>query len=273
MILTSRASTHACTAALSRIKNAKKSGRVQTLVSLEKKTVVVRAPPKVESEEKEDRTPRDLLKGPSFFVLRCLGFEKLSKFRVLKIQREKKREENGRPKTRDTFLSFHYYYKEMRETPARRRGTTTTTTTAVVDATPGSTKRGSDDGDNDDDDEEEEEEDVEEETFVLVDLPTFVPMLPGETLRFERLDTDAPVLKTSTGKTYEGYYERTIGEALLVEPADKSCVSYASPRSGKKRVVLKANGEEEEDEESGDGANVRAATEVRLKFRKPVEKM
>ena len=113
---------------------------------------------------------------------------------------------------------------------------------------------------------------MEEETFVLVDLPTVVPMLPGETLRFERLDTDAPVLKTSTGKTYEGYYERTIGEALLVEPADKSCVSYAS-RSGKKRVVLKANGEEEEEEESGDGANVRAATEVRLKFRKPVEKM
>ena len=64
----------------------------------------------------------------------------------------------------------------------------------------------------------------------------------GETRVFERLDTDAPVLKTSTGKTYEGYYERTIGEALLVEPADKSCVSYASPRSGKKRVVLKANG-------------------------------
>ena len=166
----------------------------------------------------------------------------------------------------------------MRETPARRRGTTTTTA-VVVDATPGSTKRGSDDGDNDDEEEEEkkgeeeeEEEDVEEETFVLVDLPTFVPMLPGETLRFERLDTDAPVLKTSTGKTYEGYYERTIGEALLVEPADKSCVSYAS-RSGKKRVVLKANGEEEEEEESGDGANVRAATEVRLKFRKPVEKM
>ena len=167
----------------------------------------------------------------------------------------------------------------MRETPARRRGTTTTTA-VVVDATPGSTKRGSDDGDNDDEEEEEkkgeeeeEEEDVEEETFVLVDLPTVVPMLPGETLRFERLDTDAPMLKTSTGKPYEGYYERTIGEALLVEPADKRCVSYASPRSGKKRVVLKANGEEEEDEESGDGANVRAATEVRLKFRKPVEKM
>ena len=173
---------------------------------------------------------------------------------------------------RDTFLKFPLNYKEMRETPARRRGTTTTTTAAVVDATPGSTKRASDDGDNDEE-EEEEEEDVEEETFVLVDLPTFVPMLPGETLRFERLDTDAPVLKTSTGKTYEGYYERTIGEALLVEPADKSCVSYASPRSGKKRVVLKANGEEEEEEESGDGANVRAATEVRLKFRKPVEKM
>ena len=154
----------------------------------------------------------------------------------------------------------------MRETPpARRRGTTTTTTAVVDAATPGSTKRGSDDGDND--------EEEEEETFVLVDLPTVVPMLPGETLRFERLDTDAPVLKTSTGKTYEGYYERTIGEALLVEPADKSCVSYASPRSGKKRVVLKANGEEEEEEESGDGANVRAATEVRLKFRKPVEKM
>ena len=45
---------------------------------------------------------------------------------------------------------------------------------------------------------------MEEETFVLVDLPTFVPMLPGETLRFERLDTDAPVLKTSTGKNVRG---------------------------------------------------------------------
>ena len=197
---------------------------------------------------------------------------------MLKIQKKKGLSKRTQLTKRDTFLSFHY--KEMRETPARRRGTTTTT--AVVDATPGSTKRGSDDGDNDDEEEEEEEkkgeeeeeeEDVEEETFVLVDLPTVVPMLPGETLRFERLDTDAPVLKTSTGKTYEGYYERTIGEALLVEPADKSCVSYANPRSGKKRVVLKANGEEEEDEESGDGANVRAATEVRLKFRKPVEKM
>ena len=173
--------------------------------------------------------------------------------------------------------------KRMRfETPPARRRGTNTTTAFVDDATKrrGSTKSVvSDDFDDvanydfERKGEEEEEEDVEEETFVLVDLPTFVPMLPGETLRFERLDTDAPVLKTSTGKTYEGYYERTIGEALLVEPADKSCVSYASPRSGKKRVVLKANGEEEEDEESGDGANVRAATEVRLKFRKPVEKM
>ncbi len=210
-------------------------------------------------------------------MLCCLGFEKLSKFRVLNTKTKKKElSKRTVDKTRH-FFKFPLIYKEMRETPARRRGTTTTT--AVVDATPGSTKRGSDDGDNDEEEEEErkgeeeEEEDVEEETFVLVDLPTFVPMLPGETLRFERLDTDAPVLKTSTGKTYEGYYERTIGEALLVEPADKSCVSYASPRSGKKRVVLKANGEEEEEEESGDGANVRAATEVRLKFRKPVEKM
>ena len=169
----------------------------------------------------------------------------------------------------------------MRETPARRGTTTTTTVVVDDDATKRSTKSSDDNNNNDDDDAEEEEEerkgeeeeDVEEETFVLVDLPTVVPMLPGETLRFERLDTDAPVLKTSTGKTYEGYYERTIGEALLVEPADKSCVSYENPRSGKKRVVLKANGEEEEEEESGDGANVRAATEVRLKFRKPVEKM
>jgi hypothetical protein len=173
----------------------------------------------------------------------------------------------------------------MRETPARRGTTTTTTVVVDDDATKRSTKKSSDDNNNNDDDDDddaeeeeeerkgEEEEDVEEETFVLVDLPTVVPMLPGETLRFERLDTDAPVLKTSTGKTYEGYYERTIGEALLVEPADKSCVSYENPRSGKKRVVLKANGEEEEEEESGDGANVRAATEVRLKFRKPVEKM
>ena len=116
----------------------------------------------------------------------------------------------------------------------------------------------------------------EEEEFILVDLPKFVPMLPGETLTFEGLDTETPLLKTSSGVTYEGYYERTIGEALIVEPADKSCVSsyHASGGggSGKKRVLLNANGEEieEEEEEDDAGANVRAATEIRLKFRKPV---
>ena len=124
----------------------------------------------------------------------------------------------------------------------------------------------------------EEEEEEEEEEFILVDLPKFVPMLPGETLTFEGLDTETPLLKTSSGVTYEGYYERTIGEALIVEPADKSCMSsyHASGGggSGKKRVLLNANGEEIEEEEEEDddaGANVRAATETRLKFRKPIE--
>ena len=120
---------------------------------------------------------------------------------------------------------------------------------------------------------------TEEEEFILVDLPKFVPMLPGETLTFEGLDTETPLLKTSSGVTYEGYYERTIGEALIVEPADKSCMSsyHASGGggSGKKRVLLNANGEEIEEEEEDDdddaGANVRAATETRLKFRKPIE--
>ena len=115
----------------------------------------------------------------------------------------------------------------------------------------------------------------EEEEFILVDLPKFVPMLPGETLTFEGLDTETPVLKTSSGITYEGYYERTIGEALIVEPADKSCVSSYHASGGKKRVLLNANGEEIEEEEEEDdddaGANVRAATETRLKFRKPIE--
>ena len=118
-----------------------------------------------------------------------------------------------------------------------------------------------------------EEEEEEEEEFILVDLPKFVPMLPGETLTFEGLDTETPVLKTSSGITYEGYYERTIGEALIVEPADKSCVSSYHASGGKKRVLLNANGEEieeEEEEEDDAGANVRAATEIRLKFRKPV---
>jgi hypothetical protein len=119
----------------------------------------------------------------------------------------------------------------------------------------------------------EEDEEEEEEEFILVDLPKFVPMLPGETLTFEGLDTETPVLKTSSGITYEGYYERTIGEALIVEPADKSCVSSYHASGGKKRVLLNANGEEIEEEEEEDddaGANVRAATEIRLKFRKPV---
>ena len=117
----------------------------------------------------------------------------------------------------------------------------------------------------------------EEEEFILVDLPKFVPMLPGETLTFEGLDTETPLLKTSSGVTYEGYYERTIGEALIVEPADKSCVSSYHASSGKKKkVLLNAYGEEieEEDDREDDedaGANVRAATETRLKFRKPIE--
>jgi len=106
-----------------------------------------------------------------------------------------------------------------------------------------------------------------------VDVPKLVRMLPGETLTFERLDTETPLLKTSTGETYEGYYERTVGEALIVElqqPALDANATSSAGRSGKKRVILNANGEEEEEEEDGGGggANVRAATETRLKFRK-----
>jgi len=116
------------------------------------------------------------------------------------------------------------------------------------------------------------EEETEEE-FILVDVPKLVRMLPGETLTFERLDTETPLLKTSTGETYEGYYERTVGEALIVElqqPALDANATSSAGRSGKKRVILNANGEEEEEEEDGGGggANVRAATETRLKFRK-----
>ena len=118
-----------------------------------------------------------------------------------------------------------------------------------------------------------EEETEEEEEFILVDVPKLVRMLPGETLTFERLDTETPLLKTSTGETYEGYYERTVGEALIVElqqPALDANATSSAGRSGKKRVILNANGEEEEEEEDGGGggANVRAATETRLKFRK-----
>lgn len=117
------------------------------------------------------------------------------------------------------------------------------------------------------------EEETEEEEFILVDVPKLVRMLPGETLTFERLDTETPLLKTSTGETYEGYYERTVGEALIVElqqPALDANATSSAGRSGKKRVILNANGEEEEEEEDGGGggANVRAATETRLKFRK-----
>ena len=121
--------------------------------------------------------------------------------------------------------------------------------------------------------EEEQTLKEEEEEFILVDVPKLVRMLPGETLTFERLDTETPLLKTSTGETYEGYYERTVGEALIVElqqPALDANATSSAGRSGKKRVILNANGEEEEEEEDGGGggANVRAATETRLKFRK-----
>ena len=111
----------------------------------------------------------------------------------------------------------------------------------------------------------------EEEEFILVDVPKLVRMLPGETLTFERLDTETPLLKTSTGETYEGYYERTVGEALIVElqqPALDANATSSAGRSGKKRVILNANGEEEEEDGGGGGGNVRAATETRLKFRK-----
>tara|TARA_B100000482_G_scaffold87347_2_gene62754 strand:+ start:592 stop:1140 length:549 start_codon:yes stop_codon:yes gene_type:complete len=118
---------------------------------------------------------------------------------------------------------------------------------------------------------EEEQTKEEEEEFILVDVPKLVRMLPGETLTFERLDTETPLLITSTGETYEGYYERTVGEALIVElqqPALDANATSSAGRSGKKRVILNANGEEEEEDGGGGGANVRAATETRLKFRK-----
>ena len=63
-----------------------------------------------------------------------------------------------------------------------------------------------------------------------------------------------------------------MGEAVIVElqqPALDANATSSAGRSGKKRVILNANGEEEEEEEDGGGgANVRAATETRLKFRK-----
>ena len=91
--LTSRASTHTrvhcCSFFENQNQKTQKRAAAFKLVSLEKKTVVFCAPPKVESEEKKTDTPGPFKRSLLFFVLCCLGFEKLSKFRVLKIQRKK----------------------------------------------------------------------------------------------------------------------------------------------------------------------------------------
>ena len=57
--------------------------------------------------------------------------------------------------------------------------------------------------------------DVEEE-FVIVDLPLELKALPGDTLKFEDLDTEAPKLRTVDGARYVGRYEVTVGEHLVV---------------------------------------------------------
>ena len=57
--------------------------------------------------------------------------------------------------------------------------------------------------------------DVEEE-FVIVDLPLELKALPGDTLKFEDLDTETPKLRTVDGARYVGRYEVTVGEHLVV---------------------------------------------------------
>jgi len=51
---------------------------------------------------------------------------------------------------------------------------------------------------------------------VVVDLPLELNALPGDALKFEGLDTDAPRLRTIDGARYVGKYELTIGETLVV---------------------------------------------------------
>lgn len=60
-----------------------------------------------------------------------------------------------------------------------------------------------------------DDDDVEEE-FVIVDLPLELKALPGDTLKFEDLDTETPKLRTVDGARYVGRYEVTVGEHLVV---------------------------------------------------------
>jgi hypothetical protein len=67
----------------------------------------------------------------------------------------------------------------------------------------------------DDADDAEDDADVEEE-YVVVDLPLELKALPGDTLKFEGLDTETPKLRTVDGARYVGRYEVTVGEHLVV---------------------------------------------------------
>jgi len=65
------------------------------------------------------------------------------------------------------------------------------------------------------DDADDADDDVEEE-YVVVDLPLELKALPGDTLKFEGLDTETPKLRTVDGARYVGRYEVTVGEHLVV---------------------------------------------------------
>ena len=71
------------------------------------------------------------------------------------------------------------------------------------------------DGKRSDDADDDADDDVEEE-YVVVDLPLELKALPGDTLKFEGLDTETPKLRTVDGARYVGRYEVTVGEHLVV---------------------------------------------------------
>ena len=95
---------------------------------------------------------------------------------------------------------------------------------------------------------ETEETEEEEEEYVLCELPRRVRMLGGETLRFESLNGERPMLFAGDGAVYEGEYDRTIGEAMLVDST-----KGAGGRKGKKGT-----------------ARIVAVTETKLKFNEKI---
>jgi hypothetical protein len=140
---------------------------------------------------------------------------------------------------------------------------------------------------------EASEESEDEEEFVLVDLPSTVSMLPGEHYRIDGLDTDEPTLRTTNGKTYKGYYELTVGEALIVQRPFLGQANSKKKKgiglAGEARKRAKADSKEDEEEKKGGKmmkmrmdktgreiaenygakeATIRGKSEIRLKFRK-----